>query len=97
VKRHPFVAPHNAIAGDRSEPRGKVAGRAVDDLQYLRCRGLLHERLVTLGFALGKLTLQIGYGLLAGIDESHARRAPPSAARWVPSSVISRAPTSNVK
>jgi hypothetical protein len=50
--------------GDRSEHRGKGAGRAVDDLQYLRRRGLLSERIVTLGFALGKLTLQIGYGLL---------------------------------
>ena len=45
----------------------KIAGRRADDLQYLGDRGLLFERLVTLGFALGKLTFEIGYTLL-GID-----------------------------
>jgi hypothetical protein len=48
----------------RIEDRGEVAGRGVDDLQHLGARGLLLQRLVTLGFALGKLTLQIGYELL---------------------------------
>jgi hypothetical protein len=46
------------------EDRHEVTGRRIDDLQYLRGRGLPMQRLVTLGFALGKLTLQIGYELL---------------------------------
>ena len=53
------------------EHRDEVAGRGVDDLQDFGNRGLLVERLVTLGFALakfslklGKLTSQIGYELL---------------------------------
>ena len=52
------------------EYRPEVAGRGVDDLQYLGGRGLPLQRLVTLGSAvgkfsltLGKLTLQIGYEL----------------------------------
>jgi len=40
------------------------AGRRIDDLQYLGGRGLPPQRLVTLGSAFGKLTLQIGYELL---------------------------------
>jgi hypothetical protein len=43
---------------------GEVAGRGVDDLQDLGGRGLPLQRLVTLGSAIGKLTLQIGYQLL---------------------------------
>ena len=45
----------------RIEDRCGIAGRGVDDLQYLGRRGLLLQCLVTLGFALGKLTFQIGY------------------------------------
>jgi hypothetical protein len=48
----------------RVEHRREVAWRALDDLQYLGGRGLLFQRLVTLGFALGKLTSQISYELL---------------------------------
>jgi len=55
----------------RVEHRSEVTGRGVDDAQDLGGRGLLLQRLVTLGFALGKfsltlgkLTLQIGYELL---------------------------------
>jgi len=44
--------------------RGEITGRGIDDLQHLGGRGLLSERLVTLGFALGRLTSQIGYELL---------------------------------
>jgi hypothetical protein len=44
----------------RLKHRLKVAGRGVDDLQYLRGRGLPLQRLITLGSALGKLTFQIG-------------------------------------
>jgi len=46
----------------RVEHRREIAGRGIDDLQYLCGRSLLFERLVTLGFALDKLTLQIGNG-----------------------------------
>jgi len=45
----------------RIEDRRDIARRRIDDLQYLRGRGLLGERLVTLGSALGKLALHIGY------------------------------------
>ena len=45
----------------RIEHWREVAGRGIDDLQYLGGRGLLSERLVALGSALGKLTLEIGY------------------------------------
>ena len=37
----------------RVEHRREVAGRGVDDLQYLDGRGLSLHRLVTFGFALG--------------------------------------------
>ena len=46
---------------NRIEYRGEVTGRAVDDLQYFGGRGLPLQPSITLGFALGKLTLQIGY------------------------------------
>jgi hypothetical protein len=45
----------------RVEDRCKIAGRTLDDLQYLGGRCLPLQRLVTLGFALGELTLKIGY------------------------------------
>jgi hypothetical protein len=48
----------------RVENRGEFAGRRIDDLQDLGGRGFPLQRLVTLGFALGKLTSQIGYELL---------------------------------
>ena len=55
----------------RVEHGCEIAGGRIDDLQYLGGRGLLLQRLVSLGFALGKfsltlgkLTLQIGYQLL---------------------------------
>ena len=40
-----------------------IGGRAADDLQYVAGRGLVFDRLVALGSAFGKLTLQIGYEL----------------------------------
>jgi hypothetical protein len=40
-----------------------IGGRAADDLEHVAGRGLVFERLVTLGSAFGKLTLQIGYEL----------------------------------
>ena len=49
----------------RVEYRRQIAGRGIDDLQYLSGCGLLLERLVTLGSAFGKLSLQIGYELFA--------------------------------
>jgi hypothetical protein len=48
----------------RIENGGEIARRAVDDLQHLGGRDLLLQGLVTLGFALGKLTSQVGYELL---------------------------------
>jgi hypothetical protein len=42
-----------------------IEDRAADDLEHLAGRGLVLEGLVTLGPAFGKLTLQIGYELLA--------------------------------
>jgi hypothetical protein len=55
----------------RVEHRREVAWRRIDDPQYLGGGRLLLQgfvtlrfALVTLGFALGKLTLQIGYELL---------------------------------
>jgi hypothetical protein len=39
------------------EYRREVAGRGIDDLQHLRGPGLPLRRRVTLGFALGNLTL----------------------------------------
>src|SRR5262249_8934785 len=41
--------------------RSEVAGREVDDLQDFGGGGLLSERPGSLGAALGKLTLEIGY------------------------------------
>ena len=45
---------------DRVEYRREIACRCVDDRQDLGGRGLARQRLVTLGFALGKLPFQIG-------------------------------------
>jgi len=42
----------------RIEDRGEVAGRAVDNLQYLGGRGLLRQRFVALGGALGELLFE---------------------------------------
>ena len=58
-----LTQPHGFVE-HRIEHRRKVAGRGVDDLQYLGGRGLLSERLVALRSAFGKLALQIGYALL---------------------------------
>ena len=51
------LKPAPSVAEDRRE----IAGRGVDDLQYLDGGGLLSERLVALGSALGKPTLEFGY------------------------------------
>jgi len=68
-----MVDPANALrlVKDRIENGREIARRGIDDLQDLGGRGLLRERLVTLGFALGKfsltlgkLTFEIGYTLL---------------------------------
>src|ERR1700758_4342136 len=70
VKMIPIVAIEHTVRGlaqgrrlseHRVEHGCEVAGRRIDDLQDLGGRGLLLQRLVTLGFALGKLTLEIGY------------------------------------
>jgi len=60
---HCGTAKRVRLLQDCVEYRRKVAGRGVDDLQDLGSGGLLSERLVTLGSALGKLALQIGYEL----------------------------------
>ena len=44
----------------RVEHRGEVAGRGIDDLQYLRGCGLLSESLITLGGVLGQPLLRMG-------------------------------------
>src|SRR6516165_1265958 len=59
----------------RVEHRRESAWRAVDDAQHLGSCGLLLERLVTLGFALSKLTLQIGHELLGIGEHAVGRRA----------------------
>jgi hypothetical protein len=56
------MARHNLCATAHSH-----AGRRIDHLQHLGGRGLALQRLVTLGFALGKLMFQISYQLL-GMD-----------------------------
>src|SRR5262249_29696707 len=45
---------------NRIEYLDKITGVAVDDLQYFGGRGLPLQPRITLGFAFGKLTLQIG-------------------------------------
>jgi len=47
------------------EHRLQVKRRAADDVEHIAGRGLVFERLVALDSAFGKLTLQIGYELLA--------------------------------
>ena len=49
---------------NRIEYRDEVTGGAVDDLQYFGGRSLPLQPRIALGFALGELTLQIGYDLL---------------------------------
>ena len=49
---------------DRIEHRPEVAGRGIDDLQYLGHRRLSRKSLVALGSAFGKLALQVGIDLL---------------------------------
>jgi hypothetical protein len=44
----------------RFKHRRKISRRGIDDLQDLGSRGFACECLVTLGFTLGKLALQIG-------------------------------------
>ena len=51
--------------GQGFEDALKVKGRAADNLEHIAGRGLVFDRLVSLGSAFGKLTLQIGYELLA--------------------------------
>ena len=46
------------------EHRCEITGRGIDDLQHLGDRGLSRQSLVSLGSALGKLTLQIGIDLM---------------------------------
>src|SRR5215469_416940 len=65
-----FTQPQRLLQ-HRVEHRGEIAGRRIDDLQYVGGRGLLCERLVTLcsSFikldpALGKLALKISYNPL---------------------------------
>jgi hypothetical protein len=69
-ERLAVVAPQSPACGIAQAPRFlehrlehgfQVAGRGIDDLQHLGGRGLLSERLVTLGSRLGKLASQIGY------------------------------------
>jgi hypothetical protein len=49
---------------DRIEHGDEVAGRGIDDLQYLGGCGLLLQRLRKFNLTLGKATPQIGYELL---------------------------------
>jgi hypothetical protein len=49
---------------DCVEHRREVAGRAVDDPQYLGGRGLLLKRFGKFCLTLGKLTFEIGYPLI---------------------------------
>jgi hypothetical protein len=58
-----LAEPHRLFK-DCLEDGREVARRGVDDLQDLGRRGLLVQRLIAFGSALGKLTLQIGYPLL---------------------------------
>ena len=44
----------------RVEHRREIAGRGIDDLQHLGGRGLLLQRLVAFGGALGEQTAQLG-------------------------------------
>jgi hypothetical protein len=46
------------------EYRSKITGGRIDHVQHLGGRGLLLQRFVTLGPALGKLMFEIGYPLL---------------------------------
>jgi hypothetical protein len=78
----------------RVEHRRESAWRAVDDAQHLGSCGLLLERLVTLGFALGKLTSQIGYDMrcselantLSGVVLICGPRRDPPSGRIIPQS-----------
>jgi hypothetical protein len=49
---------------DRLEHRREIAGRGIDDLQYLGGRGFPLQRLGKFSLTLGKLTFEIGYPLL---------------------------------
>jgi hypothetical protein len=54
-----------------------IAGRAADDLKHVAGRGLVFERLVTLGSALGKLSLEIRDRALRIIRGCSWHRPPP--------------------
>jgi hypothetical protein len=61
--------PKFASQSDRTLQHGlkhgrQLAGGRVDNPHHLGGRGLARQSLVTLGFALGKLTFEIGYALL---------------------------------
>ena len=63
MARHCAGDPH-CLVEHRVEHRFELTGRGIDDPQHFGRRGFPLQRIVTLGFALGKLTLQIGYELL---------------------------------
>src|SRR6516165_9240272 len=83
-----LAKPHY-LCEHRVEHGSEVTGRGVDDAQDLGGRGLLLQRLVTLGFArvtlgfarvtlgsaLRKLTFEIGYPLLGTGERAVGRRA----------------------
>jgi hypothetical protein len=50
--------------GHSVQHRLHIAGRAADNIEHIAGRGLVLDRLVTLGSAFSKLPLQIGYKLL---------------------------------
>ncbi len=66
---------------DRVEHRREIAGRGIDDPQYLGGRGLLRQRFVALGAALVEPLLQLGvrapkFGQL--VVERHRQELTPS-------------------
>ena len=67
-----FTKPHRPLQHCLKHRR-KMAGRGIDDLQHLCCRGLPSQRLVALGIARGKLPLQIGYKMIFWIGERALR------------------------
>jgi hypothetical protein len=67
------LADPGRTSDDGIEYRGKLAGRAVDDLQHLGGRGLLRQRFVAFGGALVEFSLE-GGNCLPMIDRPVVQR-----------------------